>query len=113
SVSDQAPHQAGQSATSTWRSLVPNRTTLKQDILAGLTGAISSVPDGMASGVLVGISPIHGLYASMVGPIAGGLFSSTQLLVVVTTSAAAIAAGDTLGGMSGDERLQSLLLLTT
>jgi SulP family sulfate permease len=67
----------------------------------------------MASGVLAGISPIHGLYASMVGPIAGGLLSSTQLLVVVTTSAAAIAAGDTLGSMSGEERLQSLLLLTT
>ena len=109
----QAPHQPGRSATGTWRGLLPNRASLKQDALAGLTGAISSVPDGMASGVLAGISPIHGLYASMVGPIAGGLTASTQLLVVATTSAAAIAASDALGSMSGEERLGALLLLTT
>ena len=29
----------------------PQRATLKQDVLAGLPGAISSVPDGMASSV--------------------------------------------------------------
>jgi SulP family sulfate permease len=99
--------------TRSWRGLLPNRASLKQDTLAGLTSAIASVPDGMASAVLAGVSPIHGLYASMVGPIAGGLTASTQLLVVVTTSAAAISASEALGGMSGEERVGALLLLTT
>jgi SulP family sulfate permease len=61
-----------------------------------LNSALSSVPDGMASGLLAGVNPIYGLYACMVGPIAGGIFSSTHLMVVATTSASALAAGQTL-----------------
>ena len=56
----------------------PERATFKPDLVAGIPGAISSVPDGMAASVLAGVSPVHGLYASMVGPIGGGLTASTQ-----------------------------------
>ena len=93
------------------RRYAPDRATIRQDAIAGLTGAIGSVPDGMASGVLVGVSPIYGLYGSMLGPIAGGFFASTQLLLVTTTSAAAIAAGQTLAGLPEDQRTASLFLL--
>jgi sulfate permease, SulP family len=93
------------------RGYTPGRQTLQRDVLAGLTGAIGSVPDGMASGVLAGVNPVYGLYASLVGPIAGGLLASTQLLVVVTTSAAAIAAGQEVGRWEGAEREQALFLL--
>ena len=54
-------------------SLRPARGTLRQDAVAGVPGAIASVPDGMASAVLVGVNPVYGLYASMAGPIGGGL----------------------------------------
>src|SRR3954468_5428731 len=93
------------------RRLAPDRATIRQDAIAGLTGAIGSVPDGMASGVLVGVSPIYGLYASLVGPLAGGLFARTQLLLVTTTSAAAIAAGQALAGLPEEARPASLFLL--
>jgi sulfate permease, SulP family len=93
------------------RRIAPRRDTLKDDALSGLTGAIGSVPDGMASGVLAGVNPVFGLYASLFGPLIGGLFSSSQLLVVTTTSAAALAAGQSLGGLSGDDRSQGLFLL--
>ena len=43
----------------------------RRDAVAGVPGAIASVPDGMASAVLVGVNPVYGLYASMAGPIAG------------------------------------------
>ena len=57
-------------------SVRPRRANLKADILAGLPGGISNVPDGMAASVLAGVNPVHGLYACFAGPIAGGL--STQ-----------------------------------
>lgn len=92
------------------RRIAPRRDALKNDTVAGLTGAIGSVPDGMASSVLAGVNPVYGLYGSLAGPIAGGLFTSTQLMVVTTTSAAALGAGASLGGLSGDDRAQGLFL---
>ena len=78
---------------------LPGRASIRQDAIAGLNSAVSSVPDGMASGILAGVNPIYGLYACMVGPIAGGIFSSTRLMVVATTSAAALSAGQALAGL--------------
>jgi sulfate permease, SulP family len=66
----------------------------------------------MASSVLAGVSPIHGLYASFVGPIAGGAFAGTQLMVITTTGAAALAAGSAIAGIDPSERSDALLLLT-
>jgi branched-chain amino acid transport system permease protein len=62
-------------------------------MVAGLPGAIASVPDGMASAVLAGVNPVHGLYASFAGPVAGGMTASTKLMVITTTTASALAAG--------------------
>ena len=83
------------------RSRAPERGSAKADAIAGIPGAIGSVPDGMAASVLAGVNPIHGLYASLVGPIAGGLSASTRLMVITTTSAAALAAGSALGARPG------------
>jgi sulfate permease, SulP family len=90
----------------------PQRRDLRADVVGGLPRAISSVPDGMAAAVLVGVNPIHGLYASFAGPIAGGLTSSTRLMVITTTSAAALAAGSALEGVESADRPQALFLLT-
>ncbi len=94
------------------RSLRPDRGTFRQDAIAGVPGAIASVPDGMASAVLVGVNPVYGLYASMAGPIGGGLAVSTRLMVVTTTTAAALAAGSTLGAFSGADRSEALFVLS-
>lgn len=93
-------------------SLRPDPATLRQDAVAGVPGAIASVPDGMASAVLVGVNPVYGLYASMAGPIGGGLAVSTRLMVVTTTTAAALAAGSTLGSFSGADRPEALFVLS-
>ena len=94
------------------RSVKPDRRHFGRDVVAGLPGAISSVPDGMASAVLVGVNPVHGLYASFAGPLAGGLTSSTQLMVITTTTAAALAAGSAVSGVAADQRPEALFLLT-
>ena len=94
------------------RSLSPDRGTLRQDAVAGVPGAIARVPDGRASAVLVGVNPVYGLYASMAGPIGGGVAVSTRLMVVTTTTAAALAAGSTLGAFSGADRSEALFVLS-
>lgn len=94
------------------RGRAPAKGTLRSELVAGIPGAISSVPDGMASSVLTGVNPVHGLYASLFGPIGGGLTSSTKLMVITTTSASALAAGSALSGVQGDQRSRVLFLLT-
>jgi sulfate permease, SulP family len=93
------------------RAHLPRRNHLKGDGAAGVTVGIASVPQGMATSVLAGVNPIHGLYAAMAGSIVGGLTARTQLMLVTTTSAAALAAGGALSGLSGDERTEALALL--
>ncbi|ORL74892.1 SulP family inorganic anion transporter [Prescottella equi] len=94
------------------RSRLPERRTFKNDLIAGIPGAISSVPDGMASGVLAGVNPVHGLYASFAGPLFGGLQTSTKLMVITTTSAAALAAGSAVADVPEQDRSGAIVLLT-
>lgn len=46
----------------------PDHPNAVRETLAGLAGAIGSVPDGMATAVLAGANPVTGLYASFAGP---------------------------------------------
>jgi sulfate permease, SulP family len=66
----------------------------------------------MATSVLIGVNPVHGLYACLFGPVGGGLTSSTRLMVITTTNAAALAAGSALSSVAGPERPRALFLLT-
>ena len=66
----------------------------------------------MASSLLIGVSPVHGLYASTAGPIGGGFTASSRLMVITTTSAAALAAGSALDGVDAADRPGALTLLT-
>ena len=94
------------------RSVAPERATLGKDALAGLTGAIGSVPDGMAAAVLAGVNPVHGLYASFAGRLGGGFTSSTRLMMITTTSAAALATGSALSSIDPADRTNALFLVT-
>ncbi|HEX7977870.1 MAG TPA: SulP family inorganic anion transporter [Gemmatimonadaceae bacterium] len=93
------------------RRRLPGVSTLRDDAVAGLSLAVANVPDGMANGVLVGINPIHGLYATMLGPVVGGIVSSTQLMVITTTAAASLTSGQALGGLSGEQRMGALFAM--
>ncbi|WP_231373775.1 SulP family inorganic anion transporter [Nocardia sp. 348MFTsu5.1] len=80
--------------------------------MAGVPGAIGSVPDGMAAGVLAGVGPVQGLYASVAGRVFGGFSTSSRLMVVTTTSASALAAGSALADMPAQDRSAALVVLT-
>jgi len=67
-----------------------NRTTLRVDFLAGLTGAIVVLPQGVAFATIAGMPPEYGLYAGMVPAIVAALFGSSWHLVSGPTTAASI-----------------------
>ncbi|MBD5786974.1 SulP family inorganic anion transporter [Cellulosimicrobium terreum] len=95
-----------------WTAVRPAGGTFWTSAGAGVPGAVGGVPDGMAAATLVGVNPIHGLYATAVGRIAGGLTVDSQRMIITTTSAAALAAGSAVAAVDPDDRLGALVLMT-
>jgi sulfate permease, SulP family len=67
-----------------------NRNTLRADFLAGLTGAIVVLPQGVAFATIAGMPPEYGLYAGIVPAIIAALWGSSWHLVSGPTTAASI-----------------------
>ncbi len=67
-----------------------NRETLRFDVIAGLTGAIVVLPQGVAFAVIAGMPPEYGLYTAMVPAIIAALFGSSWHLVSGPTTAASL-----------------------
>ena len=67
-----------------------NRETLRADLLAGLTGAIVVLPQGVAFATIAGMPPEYGLYAGMIPAIVAALFGSSWHLVSGPTTAASV-----------------------
>ncbi len=81
------------------------------DVMAGITTGIANVPDGMASAVLAGVSPVHGIYTLIVGTPIASLSISTKLMMFNTTSAMTLVAVDGLGNRSGNSRVEALIVI--
>jgi SulP family sulfate permease len=93
-----------------WRKL-PRGASFRKDVIAGLNGAFNNVPDGMADSILIGVNPLYGLYANLMGPLLGGTFSSTQMMMITTTAAASLTAGQALASVSAGARTSALALM--
>ena len=65
----------------TWWPLLRDRTVLRTDVLAGLTGAIVVLPQGVAFATLAGMPPAFGLYSAMVPCVIAALFGSSRVMV--------------------------------
>ncbi len=70
------------------------RDTLRKDAVAGLVLGVESVPDGLAAGLLAGVSPLSGLYAYLFGTIGGSFVTSSAFMAVQATGAMAIVIAD-------------------
>jgi SulP family sulfate permease len=55
--------------------------TIRADVLAGLTGAIVVMPQGIAFALLAGMPPQYGLYAAMLPCLIAAIFGSSRLMV--------------------------------
>lgn len=67
-----------------------NRSSLRADFSAGLTGAIVVLPQGVAFAAIAGMPPEYGLYAGMIPAIVAALFGSSWHLVSGPTTAASL-----------------------
>ncbi|BBB23067.1 sulfate permease, SulP family [Abyssogena phaseoliformis symbiont OG214] len=67
-----------------------NKASLKADLIAGLTGAVIVLPQGVAFATIAGLPPEYGLYTAMVTPIIAALFGSSLHLVSGPTTAISI-----------------------
>jgi len=71
-----------------WRKV--DGKTVKVDFLAGLTGAVVVLPQGVAFATIAGMPPEYGLYAGIVPAIVAALWGSSWHLVSGPTTAASI-----------------------
>lgn len=72
-----------------WFKLV-NKDTIKADMIAGITGAVIVLPQGVAFATIAGLPPEYGLYTAMVTPVIAALFGSSYHLVSGPTTAISI-----------------------
>ena len=64
--------------------------TLKDDIIAGITGTIIVIPQAVAFAMIAGLPPVYGFYTAMLTPIIAALFGSSYHLVSGPTTTSSI-----------------------
>lgn len=77
-----------------------NARTIRADLLAGLTGAIVVLPQGVAFATIAGMPPQYGLYASIVPTIIAALFGSSWQLVAGPSTTASLVLATSLSAFA-------------
>jgi SulP family sulfate permease len=95
-----------------WWPMVDRHTT-RADLIAGLTGAILGLPQGVAFAILAGLPPEYGLYAAMVPPALSALFGSSLHMVAGPTNAVAILLFASLGHLASPGSADYINLVLT
>ncbi len=89
--------------------------TLRADFMAGLTGAIIVLPQGVAYAFIAGLPPEYGLYTAIVTPVIAALFGSSHHLISGPTAAISIvvmSVVSSLGATPGEAFIATTMLLT-
>ena len=90
-------------------------TTVRADLIAGLTGAIIVLPQGVAYAFIAGLPPEYGLYTAVVTPIIAALFGSSHHLISGPTAAISIvvmSVVSSIGAEPGEAFIATTMLLT-
>jgi len=73
---------------------------LKADILAGLTGAVIVLPQGLAFALIAGLPPEYGLYTAIVPTLLAAVFGSSHHLISGPTTAISIVILANISGLA-------------
>ena len=90
-----------------------NRSTLRADVLAGLTGGLILVPQGVAFATIAGMPPEYGLYAAMLPAVVAALWGSSWHLVSGPTTAISIVVFATMSPLAEPGSAQYVQLVLT
>ncbi len=82
-----------------WWPLV-SRQTVREDLIAGLTGAVIVLPQGVAFAIIAGMPPEYGLYTAIVPAIIAALFGSSFHLISGPTTAISIVVFSTISPLA-------------
>ncbi len=77
-----------------------SRRDIKADFMAGLTGGIVVLPQGVAFATIAGMPPEYGLYAGMIPAIIAAFFGSSRHLVSGPTTAASVVLASSLSSLA-------------
>ncbi len=91
------------------------RRTFKSDLIAGLTGAVIVLPQGVAFAIIAGLPPQYGLYSAIVPAIVAALFGSSRHLISGPTTAISLVLFSTISQFAepgGANYIQMVLTLT-
>lgn len=96
-----------------WLPEYKNPGTVRADLLAGLTGAIVVLPQGIAFALLAGMPPHYGLYAAMVPCLIAALFGSSRLMVTGPANAISLTTMALIAPLAIPESSQYVALVLT
>jgi sulfate permease, SulP family len=81
--------------------------TLRRDVIAGLTVAAISLPQGMAYALLAGVDPQYGLFSAIVVTAVASVFGSSSHLINGPTSAISLVVFSALSVFDADQRVEA------
>jgi len=108
-------------AKSLWKRLFPflrwwnfvGLDTVSADLVAGLTGAVIALPQGVAFAMIAGMPPEYGLYTAIVVPVVAALFGSSLHLVSGPATAISIVIFTSISPIATPDSAEFILLALT
>ncbi len=82
------------------------------DAIAALTNTLTMIPDALANALLMGVNPVYGLHALMVGTPLGALFTGSEFMTINATGAMAVVTAGVLAEFRPEQQVPALLMLT-
>lgn len=78
-------------------------STLKRDIIAGITLAAYGIPVSLAYATLAGLPPQYGIYGYIIGGFFYAMLGTSKQLAIGPTSAISLVIGTTIAGMANGD----------
>jgi len=87
--------------------------TIRADLLAGITGAVIVLPQGVAFAMIAGLPPEYGLYTAIITPVVAALFGSSLHLISGPTTAISIVVFSTVSNFAEPGTAEYIRLVLT